>query len=294
MTLEGKMNNKIILHINYCEQGQTLEETCEKAAAWGYDGLEFRSKRPGIVEDMNKYLETIYKAAKKYGLECVLFGGGNPDVVNDDPSIREKSLVYSEKFYPRAKEMFDFDVCNLFLGAVLNPSKEVPYAQFANHGSYIARPEHWELAEIGLKSLGEIAEKNNFKFAMETHPNYLHDSIAATMKLVELSGSKSIGVNLDYINSDVVPGGMSIEDAIEAIGNRLFYVHLKNIIKLSDGDRIRIGLGDGEYNNRHIMKKLKEADYKGHICVEAPRQGDREWFAQEDLAYIKSVIKDII
>lgn len=287
------MNNKIILHINYCEQGQTLDQTCKKAVEWGYDGVEFRSKRPGIEEDMNQYLETIYTAAKKYGLECVLFGGGNPDLINDDESVRERSLEYCESFYPRAKEMFGFEVCNLFLGAVLNPSNTIPYAEFDKHGSYIARQEHWERAELGLKNLAVIAEKNQFKFAMETHPNYLHDCISATMKLVELSGSKSIGVNLDYINSDVVPGGMGIEDALEAIGDRLFYVHLKNIIKLSDGGRIRIGLGDGEYNNRHIMKKLKETGYQGHICVEAPRQGDREWFAQQDLAYIKSVIKDI-
>ena len=58
------MENKIIMHINYCEQGQTLEETCEKAAAWGYDGVEFRSKRFGIEEDMNEYLETIYKSSE--------------------------------------------------------------------------------------------------------------------------------------------------------------------------------------------------------------------------------------
>ncbi len=287
------MNNKVIMHINYCEQGQTLDETCMKAAAWGYDGVEFRSKRFGVEEDFNEYLETIYNASKKYGLGYVLFGGGNPDVINDDPSVRESSLEYCEKFYPKAKDMFGFEVCNLFLGALLNPSKEIPYAEFAKHGSYIARDEHWEMAGKGLKRLADIAEANNFKFALETHPNYMHDCIEATMKLVELSNSVNIGVNLDYINSDVVPGGMSIEEALKAIGSRLYYVHLKNIIKLAGGGRIRIGLGDGEFNNRHIMKKLMEAGYKGPICIEAPRQGDREWFAQQDLAYIKSVIKDI-
>jgi len=287
------MGSKIIMHINYCEQGQTLEETCEKAVSWGYDGVEFRSKRFNVTEDFNEYLETIYKASKKYGLGYVLFGGGNPDVISDDPDIRDASLEYSEKFYPRAKEMFGFEVCNLFLGALLNPSKEIPYAKFAKHGSFIALDKHWERAEKGLKQLAVIAKNNDFKFAMETHPNYMHDCIEATMKLVKISGSENIGVNLDYINSNVVPGGMSIEDALEIIGDRLYYVHLKNIIKLSDGGRIRIGLGDGEYNNRHIIKELKETGYKGPICVEAPRQGDREWFAQQDLAYIKSVIRDL-
>ena len=32
----------IIMHVNYCEQGQTIEEICEKAVKWGFDGVEFR------------------------------------------------------------------------------------------------------------------------------------------------------------------------------------------------------------------------------------------------------------
>ncbi len=30
------------MHINYCEQGQTIPEICEKAASWGFSGVEFR------------------------------------------------------------------------------------------------------------------------------------------------------------------------------------------------------------------------------------------------------------
>lgn len=287
------MDNKIIMHINYCEQGQSLEKICEKAAGWGYDGVEFRNNRLGIDENMNDYLEDIYEASRKYGLKHVMFGGGMHDVINNNPSVRKGTIEYCEKFYARAKEMFDFGVCNLFLGALLNPSKEVPYADFSKHGSFIAGTEHWKRAEYGLKQLAAIAEKNDFKFAMETHPNYLHDSVASTMKLVEFSNSPNIGVNLDYINANVVPGDISIDDALFEIGDKLYYVHLKNIIKLTGGGRIRVGLGDGEINNRYLVKKLKDAGYTGHICIEAPRQGDREWFAQQDLTYIKSVIKDI-
>ena len=61
------MKNKIIMHINYCEQGQTISEICEKAAAWGFDGVEFRNRRSAINEDMSSYLESIYKESKKYG-----------------------------------------------------------------------------------------------------------------------------------------------------------------------------------------------------------------------------------
>jgi sugar phosphate isomerase/epimerase len=38
---------------------------------------------------------------------------------------------------------------------------------------------------------------------------------------------------------------------------------------------------------------LKEAGYDGPICIEAPRSGDREWFAQADIAYLKALLKDL-
>lgn len=287
------MKNRIIMHINYCEQGQTIGESCKKAVAWGYDGIEFRNKRNGVSEDMDSYLDCIYKESKKYGLRNVMFGGGFPDAINDSTEVREETIEYCEKFYPKAKDMFGFDVCNLFIGQLLNPSKDVEYTEFSKHGSFIAQKYHWERAKAGLKVLAAIAKKNNFKFALETHPNYLHDSVESTMKLVRLSNSKNIGVNLDYINANVLPGDISMESALETIGDRLYYVHLKNIIKLPAGERIRIGLADGEYNNRHMVKLLIKKGYEGPICVEAPRQGDREWFAQQDLEYIKSLLKDL-
>lgn len=242
---------------------------------------------------MNEYLETIYKASKKYGLINVIFGGGTPDFMNDDPVVREKSMEYCENFYPRAYEMFGFEVCNLFLGTILNPSQEIEYADFTKHGSYIARLEHWHQANEGLKKLAAIAEKYDFRFALETHPNFLHDSVKSTVRLATNSGSERIGVNLDYVNANVLPGNISIENAIREINERLYYVHLKNVIKTIDGQRIRTGLGDGEYNNRHIVDTLIKSGYNGLICIEAPRQGDREWFARQDLAYMKSLMKDI-
>lgn len=287
------MNNKIIMHINYCEQGQTIGETCKKAVAWGYDGVEFRNKRTAITEDMDSYLESIYKESQKYGLKNVMFGGGTPDVLNDNPKVIEETLEYCGNFYPKAREMFGFEVCNLFIGQLLNPSKNVEYGEYSKHGSFIAQTHHWERAKIGLMVLADIAEKNAFKFALETHPNFMHDSVESTMKLVNLGNSKNIGVNLDYINATVLPGDISIESALEKIGDRLYYVHLKNNIKLTGGNRIRVGLGDGEYNNRLILKKLIESGFTGPICLEAPRQGDREWFARQDLTYMKSLIKDL-
>ncbi|MFO7612700.1 MAG: sugar phosphate isomerase/epimerase family protein [Clostridia bacterium] len=287
------MKNKLIMHINYFEQGQSIDRVCEKAVGLGFDGVEFRNRRPGAGDDMDEYLEAIYKAASKHGLGTVMFGGGAPDLMSEDAGVRDETLGYCMDFYPKAHEMFGFDVCNLLLGALLNISAEVRYSEFSRHGSFMAESHHWERAVDGLRKLASIAEKRGFKFAMETHPNFLHDTVDSAVRLARDSGSNCIGVNLDYINANVLPGDISIEDAISKTGDRLYYVHLKNVIKVESGGKLRTGLGDGEFNNRTIMKKLHESGYEYPVCIEAPRQGDREWFAAQDAAYIKSVMKEI-
>lgn len=46
------MTMPVIMHVNYCEQGQTLEEICRKAVGWGFDGVEFRRKRSDGQEEV--------------------------------------------------------------------------------------------------------------------------------------------------------------------------------------------------------------------------------------------------
>ena len=41
------------------------------------------------------------------------------------------------------------------------------------------------------------------------------------------------------------------------------------------------------------MRLLLAAGYDGPLCIEAPRAGDREWFARQDLAYLKAVLRDL-
>lgn len=50
---------------------------------------------------------------------------------------------------------------------------------------------------------------------------------------------------------------------------------------------------EGEINHREYIKLLKESGYNGPICIEAPRAGDREWYALQDISYLKSIIADV-
>ena len=53
------MNQPIIMHINCCEQGQSIEDACRKCAELGFDGIEFRRKRSVPEEDVKDYLDSV-------------------------------------------------------------------------------------------------------------------------------------------------------------------------------------------------------------------------------------------
>ncbi|MGC8976656.1 MAG: sugar phosphate isomerase/epimerase family protein [Candidatus Ratteibacteria bacterium] len=286
------MENLIIMHVNYMEQGQSLDEVCKKAVKIGFDGVEFRRKMENMSN--SEYIENLAKAVEKSKLKYVLFGGPGPNLMNPDPDVRKREIEDAIDFYKKASKYFKLTVCNTMTGSLIN--QDFSYFEFEKHGSNFAKQEHWEWAVEGFKILGDIAEELGFYFAFEIHNCYLHDTAKSSKKLVDLIGKKSVGINLDYGNIILRKDATSLKDTIEICKEKLYYVHLKNlfILKgLSVLNYIVCSLKDGVINNREFLKILKEKNYKGPICIESPREGDREYFAEEDFSYIKSVISEI-
>lgn len=288
----------VIMHINYCEQGQSMEDVCYKAAAWGFDGVEFRGKRAGVEENSEQYLDMLEKAVRRAGLKHVIFGYDTTQAFTDEDCNREAMLEEVSDFYKLASERFKLSVNNAFSGVLLNKDKSVSYCDYDKNGSGTATPQQWKWAADSYKVLGKLAENLGFRFAFETHMCYLHDLPASARKLADMIDNPAVGINLDYGNTVYFKGEIpSVEEAVRITGNKLFYVHLKNSVGCGGGaggpGRIPVGLGDGEINNRIFLRKLKESGYAGPLCIEGPRPGDREWYAQQDIIYLKALIRDI-
>lgn len=283
----------IVMHINYCEQGQSLDEACGKAVAWGYDGIEFRSGNIREEEPAERYLDRVERAVRRSGLQHVMFGSPGPNLSAGDAETKAGEAARQIRFYELAAERFPLTVCNAVSGTLLNPVSSVPYQQYEMHGSFTATSDQWTWAVEGFRAIGAAAERLGFKLAFETHMCYLHDLPEATAKLVDRIGHAAVGVNLDYGNYVYFANPASIQDTVAGLGSRLYYVHLKNSVALPGGGRMATALSEGEINHRHYLQALKQHRYEGPICLEAPRSGDREWYARQDIAYIRELMKDI-
>lgn len=288
------MNNPLILHVNCVEQGQSIEQMCRLAVRWGYKGIEFRRRRFGIEEDPEAYLDAIAKAVEKTGMDYVLFGAPGPNLTLDDAGAREREVDQCVAFFRMAAERFDLTVCNTQLGELRAPG--VPREQFEKHGSATASEVIWTNSVEGFTVLGRLAAERGFRFAFETHMVYLHDLPRPTRELVDRINLPSVGINLDYANMAAMKDGPSLDEALEICADRIYLVHIKNFYRVPGrqyGNTVKCALADGEINNRLLLRRLHEMGYTGPIVIESPRPGDREWFAQEDLAYTRSIIEEL-
>lgn len=292
--------NPVIMHINYGEMTydsygkRTVDDICKIAADLGFDGIEFRGKPPRELADLSfqEYAEQVAAGKKKYGLNTIMFSIGLSKSTNPDAAVRAADIAEAVEKAQIVNDLCDTTICNCFASNIRSSISTAPGAAYEFHGSAAATPEDWKLTVESFQEFGSKVLPLGMKFGFETHMNYIHDLPAPAKKLVDLIDCPAIGINMDYGNTAYFPVRPSVTETIDIYGDKLFYTHLKNSSPVVGG-RIATALGDGEINHRVYLEKLKEVGFAGPIGIEAPRGGDRLWFAQQDLAYFKAVMASL-
>ncbi|MBE6590387.1 MAG: sugar phosphate isomerase/epimerase [Ruminococcaceae bacterium] len=293
------MNNPIIMQINYAELAggsfgrRSIGDVCAFAKGLGFDGIEFRGKIPTDLDlSFREYAEKIAKGKRESGLSDILFGFNLLDCTNE-----EKRDAQIEDMIEKAKivrEVCGADVCNVSGAWISAREAGTPWYRYDLCGSYAAEARDWDLTADAFSRMAPTLEKIGLRFAFETHMGYVHDLPASARRLVDMIGSPMIGINLDYGNTVYFKERPTTEEAIDTCGDKLFYTHLKNSVSIPGSENLRLptALGEGEINHRAYMQKLVDVGYTGRIGIEAPRQGDRIWYAKCDMAYMKDLLAD--
>lgn len=294
--------NKAIMHINFAEirgwqvGDKTIDDICKMAAEVGADGIEFRGTQPRELAHISfrEYVEQIAASKKKYGLSEILFGITVADCANRDSSVREKAVEEAIRKMRLVNDFCGTAVCNGFAARLLSPILSAPDKCYEFHGSAAATREEWDLTVDSFQKIGKELETLGMKFAFETHMCYLHDTPAAAKKLVDLIDSPAVGLNMDYGNTVYFKEHPEVGETIDLYGDKLFYTHLKNSIALPGTPyRIATALCDGQIDHRRYLKKLKAVGFDGPIGIEAPRSGDRRYYAEKDFTYYRWLVKEI-
>lgn len=293
--------NPVIMHINFGEiqyasyGNKSIADICKMAADIGYNGIEFREQPPVELRDtlsFREYLNQIAQAKKDTGLSHIMLGILVTDCMSADKDMRLKCAAEAVEKARMANDILGTTVCNCLSCDVYSPIATKMRVGYEFNGSAAATEEQWKLTADTFQYIGKEFETIGVKLAFETHMNYIHDLPEAAMRLVKMIDSPMIGINMDFGNTVYFPVHPSVSETIDIYADKLFYTHLKNSTVVGEV-RMPTALSDGEINHRIYLAKLKEVGYTGPIGIEAPRPGDRCWYAQKDFAYYKSVIESI-
>ena len=286
--------NPVIMHVNYGETSfnsygsNTVDDICRMAAELGFDGIEFRGNPPKNLAEVSfeDYVNQIKAGKEKYGLPIMMFSIGIPGVYAEDKAERAASVQRALDKARYVQDACGTTLCNTSAATVRNPNE--PYSAYHLQGSAIATQDHWDMTVEAYQELAKGLEALGMKFAFETHMNYIHDLPEPSKKLVDLIDSPNVGINMDFGNTVYFPEYPTVEETIDIYGDKLFYTHLKNSVAVN-GTNMATALSEGRINHRIYLKKLQSVGFTGPIGIEAPRPGDRYWFAQQDLAYYKAL-----
>ncbi|MEO0560879.1 MAG: sugar phosphate isomerase/epimerase [Chloroflexota bacterium] len=299
-----------------------LEELAEKAAGFGYDGLELACwgdhfEVDKAMED-DSYIQSRHDILNKHGLKCYaisthLVGQCVADAIIDE---RHESILPSRLWgdgdpegvrtrcaeevmnTARAAAKFGVGVVNGFTGSPVW------------HLIYRFPPTTDEMIDAGYKEFADrwnpimdVFDEVGVKWGLEAHPAEIAYDIYTAEKTLDAIGHReAFGFNFDpshFIHQLFNPAKF-----IDRFANRIYHVHVKDSKVRLDNTRSILGShlnfgdnrrgwdfvspGHGDLDIDEMIRALNRAGYTGPLSVEWEDSGmDREFGATEAAAYVK-------
>lgn len=293
-----------------------LEVLAEKAASWGYDGLELACwgdhfEVDKALED-DGYIQSRKDILEKHNLQYFSISTHLVGQCVADPIIdaRHQSILPSRLWddgdpegvrqrcaeevanTARAAAKFGVKIVNGFTGSPVW------------HLLYRFPPTTDEMVDAGYREFADrwnpildVFDEVGVKFALEAHPAEIaYDIYTAEKTLEVLNHREAFGFNFDP--SHFIHQLFDPIHFIDAFPNKIYHVHIKDskvrldgyrsilASHLNFGDDRRgwdfVSVGRGDVDIEAIVRKLNRIGYDGPLSVEWEDNGmDREFGAKE-------------
>ncbi|MCC6423139.1 MAG: sugar phosphate isomerase/epimerase [Phycisphaerales bacterium] len=280
---------KIYMHVNFLEHVFGVDEIIARAATAGYDGVELRGFDVAGKEAPDRYVERCCDLAGAHKMDLV-FGCPNDTRAgaSEESMKRMKSII-------RVVGERGVRILNVFSEAM--KGAQTPYHHFEHNGSAMATDEDFTRVADYFREVGGFAANYGVNLCFETHNCYLHDLARPTCRLLELINLSNVKANFDYGNIHLNRNNLGMEKELDALAPHIGYGHLKNIVAFNHYDsRLLRGaaLDEGDINIFVFMRKLLARQIDAPIAIENILTGDKRALVKRDLAYLRSVMSDIL
>jgi len=299
-----------------------LEVLAEKAASWGYDGLELACW--GDHMDVFKAATDLDYCAQQKAIlakhNLSLFAISNhlagqlvcdpnndarsdlfaPPETHGDAEKKRAWAIEAMKNTARAAKNLDLKVANGFTGSsiwhMLYGFPPVSDAMVDEGFAYFA--EQWN-------PILDVFDECGVRFGLEVHPTEIAFDIYTTHRAIEaIGGRKAFGFNFDpsHLHWQFVDPVAFLRE----FKDRIYHVHMKDSARQLDGRSGILGshlnfghqdrgwdfrsLGHGGVDFEEIIRALNHIGYSGPLSIEWEDSGmEREAGAEEACAFTKRV-----
>ncbi len=299
----------------------TLETICQKAAQWGYDGIELPcwgdhfNVQQALKDDA--YCKSRHALLAKYGLKCWaisnhLAGQAVLDVIDERHKAILPPHVYGDGSLEgvrkrAAQEMIDTARAAAKLGV---PVVNGFTGSSIWHLLYSFPPVTDAMIDAGFTLLAErwnpildAFKKEGVRFGLEVHPTEIaFDIYSAERALKALDNRPEFGFNYDP--SHLLWQMVDEVEFIRCFPDRIYHVHVKDAARTLNGRTGILGShlnfgdprrgwdfrspGRGQVNFDAIARALNDIGYAGPLSVEWEDPGmDREYGAAEAAGFVK-------
>jgi sugar phosphate isomerase/epimerase len=298
-----------------------LAELAEKAASFGFDGLELACWgdhfEVGRALEEDGYVESRQEILERNGLRCWALGTHlvgqavcdpcderhrailPPDVWGDgDPEgVRQRAAEHLKET-ARAAAKLGVQQVNGFTGSSIW------------HLLYSFPPNDFEAIEAGYRDFADrwnpiidVLAEEGVRFGLEVHPTEIAYDFVTTRKTLEAIGRRE-GFGINFDPSHFAHQFLDSAAFVEEFADRIYHVHVKDSRKRLDGRRSILGghlnfgdagrgwdfvsPGHGDVDFESLFRALNRIGYDGPLSIEWEDAGmDREWGAQDALAFVR-------
>ena len=233
-----------------------LTEAIDATADLGFPAIELACTQPHLDRDTaRKNAEGIAGRIYNRGL-CVsalsLFN------TFTDPGRLDEELEWAEVFI-RLAPSFETEIIKLTPGTP---------------ASVDASEEHWQALQRALDFLVPLAREMGVRLAVETHMRQLTDTLASSLRLLEMAPDDTVGLTVDF--SNLTFAGDDLCKVISSAGDRIFHAHLKNGIIDDKGNWCFTALDDGWTDYETVLPLLRDSGYDGFLSLECLGEDARQ------------------